>query len=144
MELRDIALALALLLLTALAIRHVLRRLQARATQWSRTRRAQRGERRAEKLLRKSGYRILERQAPCTYELLVNGKPVEIEVRADLLVKNRRGIYVAEVKTGRAAPRIGNCATRRQLLEYAVAYDAIGVLLVDMEKKSIAEVRFPL
>ena len=34
-------------------------------------------------------------------------------------------------------------STRRQLLEYAHAYDAEGVLLVDMESERVRRIRFP-
>ncbi len=141
---RDIALALALGLLALLFLRWLWRRAAARFTAWNRMRRSLRGERKAEKLLKRHGFSILDRQVPCTYAVLVDDEPVNIELRADLLVQNDEGIFVAEVKTGRSAPRIRNAATRRQLLEYAVAYDAIGVLLVDMEIGEFSVVRFPL
>ena len=67
-----------------------------------------------------------------------------IVVRADLLVSRGARRFVAEVKTGARAPRIETAATRRQLLEYAVAYDVDGVLLVDMEEHTISEVEFPM
>jgi hypothetical protein len=143
-EPRDIALGLALLILALLALRWAWRKLAARFAAWRRTRRSQRGERKAEKLLRRHGFEILDRQVACTYRVWVDDKPVAIELRADLLVQNDDGVFVAEVKTGRSAPRIRNAATRRQLLEYAVAYDAIGVLLVDMEIGTFSVVRFPL
>ncbi len=53
-------------------------------------------------------------------------------------------MLVAEVKTGERAPSLTTAATRRQLLEYAVAYGADGVLLVDPEAGAIREVDFAL
>ena len=46
------------------------------------------------------------------------------------------------MKTGPRATRITTAATRRQLLEYRVAYDVNGVLLVDMDKEQIHEIGF--
>ena len=45
---------------------------------------------------------------------------------------------MAEVKTGTYAPRLETAATRRQLLEYGVAFDVDGVLLVDAD---VGEIR---
>jgi hypothetical protein len=51
---------------------------------------------------------------------------------------------VAEVKTGEVAPRLSTAATRRQLLEYRVAFDVDGVLLVCPERGTIQRVDFLL
>ncbi len=50
---------------------------------------------------------------------------------------------MAEVKTGAAAPQLSTAATRRQLLEYRVAFDVDGVLLVDAEAGRVQRVVFP-
>jgi hypothetical protein len=52
--------------------------------------------------------------------------------------------YVAEVKTGAFAPRLETAATRRQLLEYRIAFDVDGVLLVDADAERVRLVEFPL
>ena len=109
-----------------------------------RQRRAQRGERGAEALLEGLGFRIVDRQVTGTWSLWVDGEPHEVSCRADLLVESRSGRFVAEVKTGTRAPDPTHPATRRQLLEYAVAFDVDGVLLVDMEQASVHRVDYPL
>src|SRR5690349_15073624 len=53
-------------------------------------------------------------------------------------------LLVAEVKTGDEAPSVTTAATRRQLLEYHVAFGADGVLLVCPERKAIHRIVFPL
>lgn len=109
----------------------------------ARQRRAERGEVRAEKILKREGYRIEDRQVPVYWTMEVDGEEVEVEARADLLVRRRRRRYVAEVKTGGRAPDPTYPRTRRQLLEYALAYDVDGVLLVDVEEGEVHEVDFP-
>lgn len=109
-----------------------------------RARRARRGEARAEGLLERLGYTIDDRQAETTWTLRVDGDDHEVELRADLLVTRDGARYVAEVKTGRLAPRITSASTRRQLLEYRMAYDVAGVLLVDAEAGRVVPVEFPL
>jgi hypothetical protein len=50
---------------------------------------------------------------------------------------------VAEVKTGKVAPRLDHAPTRRQLLEYSVAFEADGVLLVDADEGRVTVVDLP-
>ena len=65
-------------------------------------------------------------------------------MRADFVVVRRGRRYVAEVKTGQAAPDIAAPATRRQLLEYRCAFGVDGVLLVDAEAGRVHAVDFAL
>ncbi len=102
------------------------------------------GEKRAEKLLRQWGFGILGRQVAVSYNVQIDGQPIAIDLRSDYLVSYGDKRYVAEVKTGRAAPRIDTPATRRQLLEYRIAFDVDGVLLVDAEAERVHAVEFPL
>ncbi len=106
--------------------------------------RGERGERDAEKLLRSLGYRIFARHVTRTYVLDFDGEEREVQAVADLLVERDGLCTVAEVKTGRQAPNIGYAETRRQLLEYQLAFGVPSVLLVDVEAGSVHEVRFPL
>jgi hypothetical protein len=109
-----------------------------------RARRSIAGESAAEDMLKAAGYEVVGRQATAQWYPLVDGEPHEAEVRADFLVENRRGeLLVAEVKTGEAAPSLGNAATRRQLLEYLYAFEADGILLVCPERDAIHRVEFP-
>jgi hypothetical protein len=101
------------------------------------------GERRAEPLLVALGYAIVARQAPASYELAIDGERCAVALRADLLVERDGRRFVAEVKTGRHAPRLETAATRRQLLEYGLAFDVDGVLLVDVDAGRVHAVEFP-
>jgi hypothetical protein len=94
-------------------------------------------------MLAAAGYRIVERQATTVWYPRIDGEPLETEVRADYVVEVDGELLVAEVKTGAAAPSVGNAATRRQLLEYLVAFGADGVLLVCPERGVIHRVEFP-
>lgn len=109
----------------------------------ARQRVASRGEAEAEDLLEDHGYAIVDRQVAGGWTMLVDGLPVDLGCRADLLVRGAGGLFVAEVKTGALAPDPSRPATRRQLLEYLYAFDVDGVLLVDMVARRIHEVRFP-
>ncbi len=115
-----------------------------RSRAWARARQADRGEERAEVLLRRLGYRIADRQVEHSWSILADGEPHIVELRADLLVTRAGRRLIAEVKTGQVAPRLENASTRRQLLEYALAYPVDGVLLVDMEEGSVREIVFPV
>ena len=110
----------------------------------ARAARAGEGEDAAAALLEGAGYVIVERQARVTWAPLVDGAPVMMELRADYLVEGKGELLVAEVKTGEQAPSVETAATRRQLLEYHVAFGADGVLLVCPERKAIHRIVFPL
>ena len=108
-----------------------------------RARRAFAGERAAEALLAAHGYRLTGRQARGGYALRVDDEGVQVEVRADYLAERGGQLFVVEVKTGRSAPAIEWAATRRQLLEYGLAFEAHGLLLLDAEAGEIRRVEFP-
>ena len=105
---------------------------------------AARAEELAAQVLREAGYTILSDQSEHVWDIYVDGEAHPITLRADYLVRRGGRRYVAEVKTGRTAPDVTCAATRRQLLEYRVAYDVAGVILVDMESYSLHEVDFGL
>ena len=137
------ALALALLLAVVQSARLAFTRwLPRRRIQLARAAGAD-GELRAEPLLCRLGYTIVARQAPVTYDVALDGEWCAIALRADFLVERDGRRFVAEVKTGRLAPRLETPATRRQLLEYRVAFDVDGVLLVDVDAGRVHALEFP-
>ncbi len=101
------------------------------------------GEVIAEKLLSKKGYRVIERQVAGEWWMWIDDEAVEVQVRADFLVRRKGRLYVAEVKTGRMVTDPAFPATRRQLLEYRMVFDVDGVLLVDAENRRLHRVDFP-
>lgn len=114
-----------------------------------RARRAGIGEEAAARLLTRAGFTIVARQARMWWTPTLDGEPIETELRADYLVEDAdHTLLVAEVKTGEEAPQLSTAATRRQLLEYQVAFKlafgADGVLLVCPELGAIHRVQFPL
>ena len=125
-----VSLLLGLLLgaLLAIGVTRLARRIRLRR----RFARARAGELAVEPLLRRAGFRVLDEQVRRRAHLLVDGRPVEYEVRADLLATRGGRTYVVEVKTGKTAPKPSSSATRRQLREYAAVYAADGLLLADM------------
>ncbi len=136
-----IAFVCALALVCLLAARALGRR-RSRSLARRRWARAAAGEALAEDLLAERGFAIVLRQAGLVWSIECDGEPHPVELRADLLVERDGRRYVAEVKTGASAPLLTNAATRRQLLEYCVAYQVDSVLLVDVEAQAVREVTF--
>lgn len=101
------------------------------------------GEKRARELLRREGYRLCSEQQGGSYRLLVDGAETPIYLRSDYLVERKGRRFVAEVKSGVESVKVTSRATRRQLLEYLLAFDVDGVLLVDMHACRIREISFP-
>ncbi|MEE8524810.1 MAG: hypothetical protein V3T72_12820 [Thermoanaerobaculia bacterium] len=108
-----------------------------------RNRRARKAETDAERLLESLGFTILDRQLSQQWTLEVDGEPREVLSRADLLVERGRRLFVADVKSGDLAPDPSRPATRRQLLEYLLAFDVDGALVVDMRRRQVRSVAFP-
>lgn len=106
-------------------------------------RRGIKGERDAEKLLRQLGYTLVLRHTPGSYGVLLDGEPLEVQLKADYLVELDGRQFVAEVKTGKAVT-LDHADTRRQMLEYQLAFGVDALLLVDMESKQVRTVQFPL
>jgi hypothetical protein len=106
--------------------------------------RGARGEAAAEQLLSAHGYTLIARQVETSYPVEIDGDAVDVTLHADFLVARGHERLVAEVKTGRNAPRFQHAETRRQLLEYQLAFGVDSVLLVDVEAALLREVRFPL
>lgn len=104
--------------------------------------RAQRGEDEADALLEEAGFRVLDEQVTARFAMTVDGEEVWVHDRCDRLVERDGRVYVADVKTGRAADPLSP-ATRRQLLEYLLVHEADGALIVDMEALEIVHVGFP-
>ncbi len=135
------AFAFALIAIGAL-IAVALRRWWVRRRLRRRFARARRGEVHARSVLLARGFVIEREQAPSEVLLHVDGVARAFGVRADFIVRRRGRRFVAEVKTGERAPALDHAPTRRQLLEYALAFDVDGVLLVDVEGDAIAEISF--
>ncbi len=143
---RLLGLAVALLVsaLLGLLCDRFWRRTRASRRARRRSRRAVAGEHQAEPLLRAHGFEILDRQVPTSYHIDCDGEPLEVDLRADLLVERDGRRWVAEVKTGEVAPSLSHAATRRQLLEYRIAYPVDGIVLVEVEAGRLHEIDFPL
>ena len=107
-----------------------------------RQRRAFRAEEDAAGVLRAHGYTVISDQVEHSWTIHQNGEPFEVDLRADYLVSRGGKRYIAEVKSGMCAPSLSTAATRRQLLEYRVAYNVEGILLVDMEAVELSRVDF--
>lgn len=101
------------------------------------------GERDAEKLIKQLGYKIVLRHPPATYAMAVDGEPQGVPLTADFLLELKGKRVIAEVKTGKAA-KIEQAETRRQMLEYQLAFGVDALLLIDMDTKQVRTVRFPL
>jgi len=108
-----------------------------------RMRDARLGEHRARRILEAHGFRVMGEQVSASHLVCVDGQPASHVVRADYIAQRDGAWFVAEIKTGSAAPRIETPATRRQILEYRVVFDVDGVVLVNAEAGTLHEIEFP-
>jgi len=119
-----------------LGARELGRQVAARA----RSVRAVEGEGDASLLLERAGYSVVDRQVAGSWTLFADGEPVTFGLRADYLVARDGRQYIAEVKTGLLATRLSHANTRRQLLEYRLAFDVDGVILVDADAGTVTHI----
>ena len=136
---------LAVLLLAMLVVALLWSVLQTRARRRRTRRAADRGraaELAAPAALERRGYRVVRRHPEGRLDWRLDGEPQTAEIEADLLVVRDGRRYVVEVKTGRGT-RPTRRDTRRQLMEYALAYEMDGVLLLDADADRLYEVEFP-
>jgi len=138
-----IAATAAAFLLIVLALRALAARGRSRTAR-RRARVALAGEALAEQLLADAGFTVVERQVAHVWHVAIDDDLHETALRCDFVVARGGERWVAEVKTGDLAPSLATAATRRQLLEYQVAYAATGVALVDATAGTVHEVRFSL
>lgn len=140
-----------LLIVAALAVAiAVAQALVMASRRWARSRRmslrmerAVLGEARAPALLEARGFSVIGAQVMVEHAVRIDDRVVAVPLRADYLAERNGARYVVEVKTGALAPRIETSATRRQILEYRIAFDVDGVVLVDAESGRVHEITFP-
>jgi len=123
--------------------------LYLKISNWLRTKRlrkrfskSRQAEKEAEKILKRNGYAIIDAQKSKPLLVTIGDKVHHYLVRIDYLARKKGKIYVVEVKSGEKIPYITNRETRRQMLEYYLAYQPSGILLLNMKNKSISEVKF--
>lgn len=106
--------------------------------------RARRGESAAVKLLENRGYTITGIQEKRTIITWIDGKPKNNHLTVDLIAEKRGRTFIVEVKTGKRASSPLLAGIRRQLLEYFLAFNPDGMILLDMEKKELHEISFEI
>lgn len=105
--------------------------------------RGRQGELEAEEWLKDNGFTILETQSKKTVELFVDGKHQTVEVIADIIALKDGKRYLFEVKTGEKAVDPLYRTTRRQLLEYQLAFEPDHLMLLNMETGNAHRIEFP-
>jgi len=105
---------------------------------------SKRAEKKVERWLKRNGFQILEKQQSRPLIIQTGKTHHRYLIRTDFLVKKRGRKYIVEVKSGKKNSYITNRDTRRQLLEYFVAYQSYGIILFDMENKKFSEIKFSL
>lgn len=108
----------------------------------ARSRRGHQGQAKAARLLEQAGFDIEDSHPRVAWVTRQDGAAHEVELRGDYLVRKGGLRYVAEVKTGDASQLESSSATRRQLLEYQLAFGVDGVLLVCPERRAVHHVEF--
>ncbi|BDU50044.1 hypothetical protein [Haliovirga abyssi] len=134
-----------LFFLLGVSIFYIIYKLKKKWLKYKRNKKFKHGfeeEKKAEYFLKNSGYKTLEYQKEIIIKVKSNKDEIEMKIRPDYIVKKGFEKYIAEIKTGEFAPKLTNKSTRRQLLEYYFMTEYNGILLVDMDKKTIEKIKF--
>ncbi|MDD4049372.1 MAG: hypothetical protein PHI90_11300 [Clostridia bacterium] len=99
-----------------------------------------RANRKVVNFLEDEGYSISSIQETKTIITWVDGKEYQNKVKASILVKKRGHTYLAIVKTGNTDTKLAIVDIRSQLMEYYLAFQPYGFLLVDVRKKQIEKI----
>ena len=102
--------------------------------------RGKKAEKKALKLLKKKGFKVISIQPTAKGYVYENEKKISFTIRPDLLVSKDNVIYVAEIKSGFAAS-IYNINTRRQLFEYSKVFNSNDELIMTLQSISIVKKR---
>jgi len=105
---------------------------------------SKKAENKAEKWLKRNGFQIIDKQQSRPLIIKSGKAKYRYLIRTDFLVKKGGCKYVVEVKSGRKNSKITDRETRRQLLEYFLAYQTYGIILFDTYNNSFSEVKFSL
>ena len=100
-------------------------------------------EEEARKVLTQKKYKIISHNQKFSYFLKQDNSKIKITIETDYLVFKNGKKYIVEVKSGNESPKITNRNTRRQIIEYYSFIKNDGVLLLNMEDKTISEIEFP-
>lgn len=104
-------------------------------------RRGKISEKKAINLLKKKGYKIEKVQPTALGHLLQDNIKISFSSKPDLIVSKDNTIFIAEVKSGKAA-YIEEINTRRQLLEYSRVFNSNNLILVNTSKNEIKKIEF--
>ncbi|MBR8535729.1 hypothetical protein KDU71_09195 [Carboxylicivirga sediminis] len=137
-----LSLALIIIALSYLIIRHKVKTyLQERKVR-KRFERGNKLELQAKSFLKSKGYTIVDYQSTYQHKYLEDGEVQYADIQPDYIVKKNGKQYIVEVKSGSQAISARNKSTRRQLLEYDYVVENDGVFLLDMENRQLKLVQF--
>ncbi len=100
-------------------------------------------ENEARKVLIQKNYKIISHNQKFSYYIKQDNSKIKISIETDYMVFKNNKKYIVEVKSGNESPKITNRNTRRQILEYYSFIENDGILLLNMENKTISEIKFP-
>jgi len=104
-------------------------------------RRGKKAEKQAAKLLKKSGFTILEKEPRINTQLRIDGESRSFEITPDFLVSFGEELFIVEVKSHGSSQLINQAGVRRQVVEYVYA-TGHSCLLVTTQDSRITKVEF--
>ena len=98
-------------------------------------------EREAQQVLESMGFKVLDKQVETEIGWWSDQDWYETTITADYLVKRNGHTAIVEVKTGKES-KATHRHTRRQLLEYRIAFSVDHIYLFDGERQQLSQIDF--
>jgi hypothetical protein len=97
---------------------------------------------RARTILEEAGYNILKIKPSITVKMDIDGKPYPFEMKSDFLVSRSGRRYLVRIRRDNKQARLQSKMWRGSHLRDTLAFKADGILVINVEKETLTEVRF--
>jgi hypothetical protein len=97
---------------------------------------------RAVQFLEEAGYDIVKVKPVISVKMDIDGRPHPFELKGDYLVSKDGRRYLVRLRRDNKAVRLQSKMWRNSLLRDVLAFGAGGILVVNVEKETLQEVRF--
>jgi hypothetical protein len=131
-----------LLVLSGIYFHKILSRWKKRSRLRNNSKEGHDGELRAKEYLLRHGFTIIREQSCSEHQIFIDGEPKTFQLRPDFIVSKGGKISVVDAKSGSEGVDPTSIATRRQLLEYFIYYNADNAYVYNSKENSLHLVSF--
>ena len=106
------------------------------------TQKQSRSNPKALELLAEAGYEVVKTKPVVSVQMEIDDRPNPFEIKADYLVARSGRRYVVLLRRDNKSARLQSKLWRNALLRDVLAFEAAGILVLNLEKETLHVVRF--